>query len=92
MLAIIQFILATIGTIIYGIYLNPSFDLTGVLSIVLMFLVFNLVAIVLIFILFVIFIYATEKMSPKLMWKHYVVHWYNMYMFRFFYRVKLIVA
>ena len=92
MLAIIQFILATIGTVIYGIHLNPSFDLAGVLCIVLMFLMFNLIAIILIFVFFVIFIYATEKMSPTLKWKHYVTHFYNMYMFRFFYRVRLIVT
>jgi len=92
MLAIIQILLSIIMTVLYSISINVSFDLLGILSVLLIFIVSNLLVILGLFIIFVIFIYSTEKITPKSLWKHWVVHHYNVYMFRFFYRVRLIVT
>ncbi len=92
MLAFIQIVLALILTVLYSIQINLAFDALGIISVILIFIVFNIIIAIILLLLFVIFIYATEKMSIKVMWKHSVVHVYNMYLFRFYYRVHLVVT
>ncbi len=92
MLAILQILLSIIITILYSVNISIQLDVWGILGILLIFIVANLAVILVFLLFFVAFIYATEKVSPKAMWKHYVIHHFNMYLFRFFYRVKLVVT
>ncbi len=92
MLVILQAILAFILTALYAVNINLVFDFSGIITVFLVFIVFNIIVALVLLLLFVIFIYTTEKMSMKAMWKHYVVHYYSMYLFRFYYRVRLIVT
>lgn len=92
MIALIQIIASLVCSILYADQMNLGFDVQGILGWLVIFLIFNILMIIGLLLLFVIFIYATEKISPKSKWKHYVVYHYNMYLFRFFYRTRLIVT
>lgn len=92
MLAIIQLLLATLFTVLYSIRIHVGFDLLGIGAVVIIFIIFNVLAILALLLVFLVFIYTTEKITPKSQWKHWVMHHYNVYLFRFFYRVRLKVT
>lgn len=92
MLTALNIILAMFLTYIY--HANHGFDVNflGILLAILVFIIAFIAVFVVFFILIVIFIYATEKINPKSRIKHFVFHQYSVYIFRFFYRVKLVVT
>ncbi len=92
MLAWIQILFSLALTAIYTVNNDIPFTLGGVATLFLVLVVANLLMIVLILFIFVVFIYATEKISPKSMWKHWILYQYNIYLFSFLYRTKLIVT
>ena len=92
MLAILQLILSVILTAIYSINTGVSFELVDILGILLVFLIANILSAIVILWVLVIFIYATEKIDYRKVCKHRFAHLYSIYLFRFFYRCKLIVT
>lgn len=92
MLLIFNIILAIYLTFIYSANHLFNLDLVGILAAILVFIVSFIVVFLVLFTIFIIFIYATEKTSPKSRFKHFVVHQYSIYIFRFFYRVKVVAT
>jgi len=92
MIAWIQIIVSLLLTVLYGVNHNISLDLAGVGILFLVLVITNIIMIVILLLIFVMFIYATEKISPKSNWKPCVFHQYNLYLFTFFYRTKLIIT
>jgi len=92
MLAWIQIIISVLLTGIYAINNDISLTFSGAGILFLVLVITNLIMIFVLLLIFVIFIYATEKLSPKSKWKRWITHQYNVYLFSFFYRTKLIVT
>ncbi len=92
MLAILQILVSILLTILYGINHDIGFELLSILGIILVFILYNGLATLAILIVFVIFIYATEKIDPRKVWKHRVIHQFSVYLFQFYYRARLIVT
>ncbi len=92
MLALIQIVLSLLCTILYGLNLGIDLDLYGILSYLLIFIIFNIIFIFLIWFVFLIYIFIAKNSSPKSKSKNFITHLYSMYLFRFFYRVRLIAT
>lgn len=92
MIAIINLILGIVVTILFSINQGFMLDFSGILYILLTFLVSLIAVGVVLLIFFLIFVFVTEKINPKAMWKHRIVKVYSTYIFRFLNRVKLVVT
>lgn len=92
MLAILNFVLAIGLTVIYSINQGIQLNFLGVLWILLAFIISFLIVCLAFMIILIIFVFTTEKVSPKAKWKHRFVKVASEYMFRFFYRVRLIAT
>jgi 1-acyl-sn-glycerol-3-phosphate acyltransferase len=92
MIAVLNFLVAIGLTIIYSINQGIQLNFLGILWILLAFVI-SFIIVCLVFSLFFLgFIFATEKMNRKAKWKHFFVKAVSRYMFRFFYRVRLITT
>lgn len=92
MLAILQIVVSILITVLYGVNTVTSFSVLNVLGMLFVFIIANILVTLAILIIFVIFIYATEKVDPRKVWKHRVINQFSLYLFRFYYRAKLIVT
>ncbi len=92
MLALLQVVLSILLTILYSVNTGVSFDLLGVSGIILIFIAANILSAFVIMLGFVVFIYTTEKIDYRKLWKHQFANLYSIYMFRFYYRVRLIIT
>lgn len=92
MLAIINLLAAIFLTILYAANIDLTLNLVGVLGLIIIFVIAFMLSALVLLIIFALFIYATEKLPPTKMWKRVIIHWYSIYLFRFFYRVRLKVT
>ena len=92
MLALIQIIVSILLTVLYGVKTVASFSILNIAGIILVFLIANILTTLALLIIFVIFIYATEKIDSRKVWKRRITNLYSHYLFRFYYRAKLIVT
>ncbi|MBN2539956.1 MAG: 1-acyl-sn-glycerol-3-phosphate acyltransferase [Bacilli bacterium] len=92
MLALIQIVFSILFTVLYSTKIGITFDFWGVMSVLLIFIVFNLLMIIFLWLIFLVYIFATAKLPATSKHKTFMTQLYNMYLFRFFYRVRLIVT
>jgi len=91
MILLLQILITIALSSLYALNINFSFTLLEIFRVLLVFAALNLAFILLVLISFVLFIYATEKPGRASLWKHKMMHQYNLYIFNFLYRVKPIV-
>ncbi|MBI9009534.1 MAG: 1-acyl-sn-glycerol-3-phosphate acyltransferase [Tenericutes bacterium] len=92
MLGILNIILAIALTIIYSVTNGIPLNFLGILTILLAFILSFIIFFIVLFLPFVIVIYATEKTDHKSAFKHMFLKAYSRYIFKFFYRAKLITT
>ena len=92
MLAIIQIILSLVLTVIFGINNPLTFSLIDIIKVLLVFIGYNLLITFIFILLFILFIYTTEKIDYRKFWKHRVADIGSRYLFRFYYRVRVVLT
>lgn len=91
MLAIIQFIISIILTVLYAVNIDFSFALIDISKVILVFLVINLILTILVLLTFVFLIYTTENFKHNSLGKHKMFNPFNEYIFNFLFRVKPVI-
>jgi 1-acyl-sn-glycerol-3-phosphate acyltransferase len=92
MIALIQVLFSILLTFLHFNQRGFSFDLSGVLGLLLVFVLFNILMIIVLLVIFAIGIYAFEKVDYHKAWKHKFVNLYSKYLFRFLYNARVIVT
>ncbi len=92
MLALIQIVISIILTVLFGINSAITFTLIDVLTLILIFLLSNIAITIIYILLFVVFVYTTEKIDYRKYWKHKIADFATRYLFRFYYRVRVILT